>query len=138
VLDGVEAAALAVAVVGVDTGADDQLTLVRDMTTVSSTGFSGSDTNACSGWLSTGRRNPAIAASTLALPATTTPTFGARIVPRVVSTPVTPPLSRIIPVTSHCSMMSTLRASAARANPHATASWRATPARRCSDAPSIG
>ena len=45
------------------------------MTTVSSTGLIGSETNACKGWLSIGRRKPAIPASRLELPATTIPTF---------------------------------------------------------------
>jgi hypothetical protein len=35
-------------------------------------------------------------------------------------------------------MMSTPRASAARAKPHATASWRATPPRACSSPPTTG
>jgi len=53
---------------------------------------------------------------TLVWPAAATPMRGARIVPRVVSTPSTAPLaSRRMPVTSQFSMMSTPSASAARA-----------------------
>jgi hypothetical protein len=43
-----------------------------------------------------------------------------------------------IPVTSQFWMMSTPRASAARAYPHATASWRTVPPRGCSSPPRIG
>ena len=66
-------------------------------------------------WLSIGRRNPAIAATREELPATASPTFPARIVPRVVSTPATRPLRMTRPVTSQFWMMSTPRRSAARA-----------------------
>ena len=99
VLDDREAAALAVAGVGVDAGADHQIALVglADVAVhgvatsppCASTGLIGSDTSACSGWLSIGRRRPAIAASTLEWPAATTPTFFAPMKPRLVSTPTT-------------------------------------------------
>ena len=108
------------------------------MTTQSSTGFTGSDTSACNGWLCSGRRTPAIAATTELCPAATIATFSASIAPRLVSTPTTRPPAVRIPVTSQFSTMSTPRASAARAKPQATASWRATPPRRCSVAPSTG
>src|SRR6266850_2390541 len=57
------------------------------MTTVSCTGFTGSETSACSGWLCSGRRTPAIAASTELCPAATMPTRPAPIAPLVVVAP---------------------------------------------------
>src|SRR5690349_8579150 len=62
-------------------------------------------------------------------------TFFAPMKPFDVSTPRTRPWSMRKPVTSQFWMMSMPRLSAARAKPHATASWRATPPRRCSEAP---
>ena len=62
-----------------------------DITTQGNTGFTGSDTSACSGKLSSGMRTPAIAMITLVWPAATTPIFLARISPRVVSTASTAP-----------------------------------------------
>ena len=79
-------------------------------------GLSASLTKACSTWLSIGRRSPASAATRELLPATATPTFPARIAPRVVSTPViAPDPSRKKPVSSQFWMMSTPSAEAARA-----------------------
>ena len=93
-------------------------------------GFSGSETSACSGNDSSGMRTPAIAITTLVLPAATTPIFLVAIVPRVVSTPRHgAEASRRIALTSQFWMMSTPRAEAARAKPQATASWRAVPPR---------
>ena len=62
-------------------------------------------------------RSPAMAISTLVLPAATTPTRAVRIGPLLVSTPVTAPLagSRRMPVTSQFWMMSTPSRLAARA-----------------------
>ena len=60
-------------------------------------------------WLSIGRRIPAIAATWEDRPATTMPTFFARIGPRVVWTPVTRPSSMSIPVTSQFWIRSTPR-----------------------------
>jgi hypothetical protein len=51
--------------------------MVFDITTQGSTGFTGSDTSACSGKLSSGRRSPAIAITTLVCRPPTTPIFGA-------------------------------------------------------------
>ena len=53
-----------------------------DITTQSSTGLTGSDTSACSGWLCSGSRTPAIAASTELCPAALIATLSATIVPR--------------------------------------------------------
>ena len=106
--------------------------------TVLSTGLIGSDTIACSTWLEIGSWNPAMAHRTLEWPATAMATFFAPMAPRVVSTPVTRPFSTLRPVTSQFWMMSTPRASAARAKPQATASCRATPPRRCRLAPRMG
>ena len=79
-------------------------------------GFSGSETSACSGNDSSGMRTPAIAITTLVLPAATTPIFFVAIAPRVVSTPLTAPeASRRIALTSQFWMMSTPRSEAARA-----------------------
>ena len=108
------------------------------ITTVGKMGLSGSDTRACSGWLSIGSRTSAILASMLLWPAATSATFLVLIAPRLVSMPTTAPFSRRIPTTSQFWMMSTPSASAARAKPQATASWRATPARRWKEAPSTG
>jgi hypothetical protein len=66
-------------------------------------------------WLSIGRRMPAIAATWPDRPATTIPTFFARIAPRVVCTPRTLPFSMSIPVTSQFWIRSTPRRSAPRA-----------------------
>ena len=85
-----------------------------------------------------GSRKPAISARTPELPAVTTATFFAPMYPCVVSTPTTLPFSWRNPVTSHCWMTSTPRASAARAKPHATASCLAVPPLRWYEAPSIG
>ncbi len=144
-----KAAALGVGVVAVDAGADHQLALVGladvDMDRVRhddacrSTGFIGSETSACSGWLWIGRRTPAIAASTrvvaggddadLARPDEAARGLDARHAAAARGES---------PVTSQFWMMSTPRASAARAKPQATASCRATPPRRCNVAPSTG
>ena len=62
------------------------------MTTQGRIGLIGSETSACSGWLSIGSRSPTMLAMTLVWPAVTQATFGVRIVPRVVSTPVTAPV----------------------------------------------
>ena len=51
------------------------------MITVGITGLMGSETRACNGWLSIGRRMPAIAANTDECPEATTPIFGVRISP---------------------------------------------------------
>ena len=59
--------------------------------------------------LSIGRRMPAIAATCPDRPATTMPTFLARIAPRVVCTPLTTPFSMSMPVTSQFWMISTPR-----------------------------
>ena len=60
--------------------------MVFGVTTQGNSGFTGSETSACSGKLSSGMRRPAIAMITLVWPAATAPTFLARISPRVVST----------------------------------------------------
>ena len=49
--------------------------MVFDITTHGNTGFTGSETSACSGKLSSGMRTPAIAMTTLVWPAATTPTL---------------------------------------------------------------
>ena len=67
----------------------------------------------------------AIAATWEDRPATTMPTFLARIAPREVCTPVTLPFSISMPVTSQFWIRSTPRRSAPRAKPQATASCRA-------------
>ena len=85
------------------------------MTTQSMQGLMGSDTSACSATDSTGRRKPAISASTPACPATTMQSFFVRIAPFEVRTPVTRPPSTSIPCTSQFWMMSTPRSEAARA-----------------------
>jgi len=75
--------------------------MVFDITTHGNTGLTGSDTSACNGKLSSGKRNPAMAAITLVCPAATMPTLRALIVPRVVSTASTAPSTpRRMPVTS--------------------------------------
>ena len=84
------------------------------MTTQSSTGLTGSETSACSGWLSIGRRKPAIA-STLRVAGDDDADLARPDEALVVSTPTTLPPSRRMPVTSQFWMMSTPRASAARA-----------------------
>ena len=71
-------------------------------------------------------------------PAETMPTFLLAMAPRVVSMPTTWPPSRRIPTTSQFCRMSTPKAAAARANPQAIASWRATPPRGWNDAPMTG
>ena len=73
-----------------------------DITTVSIIGFTGSDTKACNGLDSIGKRKPAIAATTPELPAVTQATFLAPIKPCVVCTPTTAPSSVTMSVTSHC------------------------------------
>ena len=67
--------------------------MVFDMTTHGNTGYTGSDTSAWSGKLSSGMRTPAIAISTDVWPAATTPTLRARIAPRVVSRASMAPLA---------------------------------------------
>ena len=90
--------------------------MVLDITTQGMTGFSGSDTSACNGNNSSGSRTPAIAMTTLVLPAATTPIFLVAMAPRVVSRPLTAPeASRRIALTSQFSRMSTPSAEAARA-----------------------
>ena len=88
-----------------------------DITTQGKTGFTGSDTSAWSGKLSSGMRRPAIAITTLVWPAATTPTRlradRCRAWSRRAST--APRASRRMPVTSQFWMMSTPSASAARA-----------------------
>ena len=85
------------------------------MITVLTHGLTGSETRACKGKLSIGRRKPAMFAITLECPAATTASFAQRIGPLVVSTPSTlPPLTRM-PVTSQFWMISTPKASAPRA-----------------------
>ena len=75
--------------------------MVLDMTTQGKTGFKGSETSACKGKHSSGRRTPAIAMTTLVFPATTTPILFVATAPRVVSRPLTAPeASRRIAVTS--------------------------------------
>ena len=49
--------------------------MVLLMTTQGKTGFTGSDTRAWSGKLSSGRRTPAMPSTTLVLPAAETPIF---------------------------------------------------------------
>lgn len=75
----------------------------------------GSETQAWRVRDSSGRRKPAISASTLAWPAGARATRSAIIVPRSVSTPFTAPFSMRKPTTAQRSTMSTPRASAARA-----------------------
>ena len=100
ILDHRQVAALGVGVVAVDVAAEDEAALVRladvempgaEGDDVRGSGFSPSETKACSTWLSIGRRSPAIAATREELPATATPTLPAPIGPRVVSTPATLP-----------------------------------------------
>ena len=79
-----------------------------------------------------------ISASTLEWPAVMMATFFALMKPRAVSTPTTAPSLRRMPWTSQFCRMSTPQASAARAKPQATASWRATPPRCWNEAPSTG
>ena len=67
-----------------------------DITTQGSTGLIGSETSACSGKLSSGRRTPAISMMTLVLPAAHTPILRVRIMPRLVSSASTAPL-RVAP-----------------------------------------
>src|SRR6202035_6004369 len=113
--------------------------MVLDITTQGNAGLTGSETSACKGKLSSGNLTPAMSMTTLVLPAATTPTFFAAMNPRDVSTPVTAPDGpRLLPVTSQFSRISTPRASAARAYPHATASCRAVPPRRCNAPPRMG
>ncbi len=78
-------------------------------------GLIGSLTSACNATDSIGRRNPAMSASWLEWPATTIPSRSQPIAPFVVSTPVTLPPSRRIPVTSQFWMMSIPIAEQARA-----------------------
>ena len=85
------------------------------MTTIGWTGSSSSETSAWSGWLWSGSRMPAIAATIEAWPAATIATLPAAIRPRDVCTPVTRPPSMSMPVTSAPSIRSTPSASAARA-----------------------
>ena len=85
------------------------------MITVLTQGLTGSETSACSGKLSIGRRKPAMAASTLEWPAATSASLRQAIPPRLVSTPTTLPPSTRMPVTSQFWMMSTPLASAPRA-----------------------
>src|SRR6218665_3096301 len=70
------------------------------MITLSIMGLIGSDTSACNGWDSTGRRNPASEAMCPELPAVTTPTRLAPIKPLLVSTPMHTPFSLRKPITS--------------------------------------
>ena len=90
--------------------------MVLLITTQGKTGFTGSDTRACRGKLSSGRRTPAMPSTTLVCPAADTPTLGVLMRPRVVSTASTAPWAlRTMPVTSQFSRMSTPSRSAARA-----------------------
>ena len=86
-------------------------------------------------WLSIGNRIPAMAATRELLPATAIATFLARIDPREVCTPVTRPSAMEKPVTSQFWTISTPRSLAPRAYPHATASCRTVPPRRCNRPP---
>src|SRR3546814_6173676 len=77
------------------------------MTTQGKTGFTGSETSACSGKLSSGSRTPAVSMTTEVFPAADTATFFARMKPLAVSTPKTrPEASRRIAVTGQFWMMS--------------------------------
>ena len=78
-------------------------------------GFTPSLTKACKTWLSIGRRMSTMPASSDDEPATDSATFPARMKPRLVSTPVTRPFSRRMPVTAQFWTMSTPRSLAARA-----------------------
>src|SRR6218665_2854410 len=108
------------------------------MITVSITGCIDSETKACSGWLCSGRRSPAMRASPDECPAATQPTRSALPGPRLVCSARIRPPSMSMPVTSQPSIRSTPSRLAARAKPRATASWCATPARRRQPAPSTG
>ncbi|MEO1266055.1 MAG: FAD-dependent oxidoreductase, partial [Pseudomonadota bacterium] len=77
-------------VTGITRAADGRVTGVettRGAIEADKIGFTGSETSACSGKLSSGIRTPACAITVLVLPAATTPILSASIAPRVVSTP---------------------------------------------------
>ena len=82
---------------------------------MSSTGFTGSVTMACSAMVVMGRLNPANLASSEEYPATFITTLSAAIVPWEVCTPRTRPRAISKPLTSQFCTMSTPRALAARA-----------------------
>ena len=85
-----------------------------------------------------GRRIPAMPATSEDQPAVLLTTVGVAMVPRVVRTPRTRPPATSMPVTSACWWMWTPWASAPRAYPHTTASWRTIPPGGWYRAPRIG
>ena len=90
--------------------------------------MTGSVTQACRGKVTIGTSRSTIAVIVEVQPAVALTTTPAPTRPDGVSTPVTRPFSRVMPVTSVNGCSSTPARSAPRASPHTTASWRTTPA----------
>src|SRR6476661_4958207 len=100
---------------------------VPDTMILSSSGLTGSVTQACRMCVVTGSGTPTMSQVSVLQPATQEMTVPQAIVPRLVSTPVTLPLSTLIPVTSVYWWISTPSLSASLPYPQTTASWRITP-----------
>ncbi len=88
-------------------------------------GFTGSDTQACSGMVRIGSLMPAMRATSLDAPATACTILPARTTPRGVSTPTARPFSMRMRLTGVCVNTWAPRLMASLAYPQATASWRA-------------